>query len=381
MSSVRIAVFIAGVVSLTLIGTGPAAFAQTSTPIYSCVNNSNGTIRIVSATTVCTEGKERSVVWDLAGPTGPQGPIGLTGATGPQGPAGSTGATGATGPAGAAGPPGATGSAGATGAQGPIGATGPAGPQGPEGPIGLTWKGPWDSVTTYQANDAVSYNGSSWIAKQITTNVQPIEGVSWTIIAHQGATGLVGATGTDGAIGPTGPTGETGPQGPAGATGATGPQGPQGPAGVESGAVVKDATGAILGIPDGSFTLYSLQGRVFALTVQPQGFFDEVFLSYVTTNCSGPRLLESNFVQLFSLMPRGQVNDSTLYYPAPINFPAQLDSYSQAPMSASTCSNAGGTFIPPDSCCRPKSFFTVVAPAATADLSHFVPPFHIELQQ
>jgi len=48
------------------------------------------------------------------GPTGPQGPIGQTGAEGPTGPQGPTGEMGAAGP---------------TGPQGPIGLTGPAGPQ------------------------------------------------------------------------------------------------------------------------------------------------------------------------------------------------------------------------------------------------------------
>lgn len=53
-----------------------------------------------------------------AGATGPQGPVGPTGATGPQGPAGLTGATG---PQGLAGPTGATGATGAMGPQGPAG--------------------------------------------------------------------------------------------------------------------------------------------------------------------------------------------------------------------------------------------------------------------
>lgn len=112
------------------------------------------------------------------GATGPQGPIGLTGAigaagaTGPQGPIGLTGPTGPQGPIGLTGPGGATGPAGANGATGPQGPIGLTGPTGPQGPIGLT-----------------------------------------------------GATG---AQGPIGLTGATGPQGPAGLTGSVGANGTNG---------------------------------------------------------------------------------------------------------------------------------------------------------
>lgn len=103
-----------------------------------------------------------------------------------------------------------------------------------KGPKGLNWKGPWSAVTTYGIDDAVSYNGSSWTAKTANTNIAPVEGAVWTIVAEKGATGSTGATGPQGTIGLTGATGEPGPQGPAGpsgATGATGPEGPQGPPG------------------------------------------------------------------------------------------------------------------------------------------------------
>ncbi|MBP3541043.1 MAG: collagen-like protein [Clostridia bacterium] len=73
------------------------------------------------------------------GPIGPQGPAGETGPIGPQGPAGETGPIGPQGPAGATGPVGPQGPAGETGPvgpQGPVGATGPIGPQGPAGPAG-----------------------------------------------------------------------------------------------------------------------------------------------------------------------------------------------------------------------------------------------------
>ena len=118
-----------------------------------------------------------------AGTTGPQGPPGATGvpgppgtagAMGPQGLAGPMGAMGPQGPAGAppgvAGPIGATGAAGLTGAPG---ATGAAGPIGATGATGLLFQGPWNSSTTYAQADAVSFNGSSYIALQSNNLNQP----------------------------------------------------------------------------------------------------------------------------------------------------------------------------------------------------------------
>jgi hypothetical protein len=87
----------------------------------------------------------------------------------------------------------------------------------------------WNSSTAYAVNDAVSFNGSSYIALLPSTNLEPdLNPASWSLLAQQGATGPTGATGPQGPAGPTGATGAIGPQGPAGATGAIGPQGPAG---------------------------------------------------------------------------------------------------------------------------------------------------------
>jgi len=94
-------------------------------------------------------------------------------------------------------------------------------------PKGVNWTGAWNAATNYATGDAVSYNGSSWIAKQANTNVTPVEGADWTIIAQKGDTGASGTTGATGSQGPVGATGATGLQGPAGPTGATGATGPQ----------------------------------------------------------------------------------------------------------------------------------------------------------
>ena len=135
------------------------------------------------------------------GETGPQGPQGPAGATGPQGPKGDTGATGATGPQGAVGP---------QGPQGVQGEVGPQGPAGPQGAKGLNWQGAWDAATNYVIDDAVSYLGSSWRAQRANTNVTPIEGADWTIVAQKGDDGEGGGTVTsvsaDGPLSVTNPT-------------------------------------------------------------------------------------------------------------------------------------------------------------------------------
>jgi hypothetical protein len=104
------------------------------------------------------------------------------------------GATGATGPTGSTG---ATGAAGATGATGPNGVIGPAGPTGPTGAQGLTWRGTWSSATTYALNDAVQFNGTSYISTQAgNLNEEPDTNPAfWNTLAQIGATGATGLQG------------------------------------------------------------------------------------------------------------------------------------------------------------------------------------------
>ncbi len=189
------------------------------------------------------------------------------------------------GAAGPQGPPGPQGPQGPDGNTGPSGPIGPAGPSGPQGAAGVNNRGTWSSITQYQTNDSVSYNGSSWIAllpnlgsapnptnlnwqllaaKGIndqgswvqSINYQVDDAVTdggefwlaiapntasepstlnpnWQLIAATGAQGAAGPAGPTGATGATGPAGATGPQGPSGPTGATGPAGPTGPMGLQ----------------------------------------------------------------------------------------------------------------------------------------------------
>jgi len=140
-----------------------------------------------------------------AGPQGAQGPsgspgaigsTGLTGATGPVGPQGPVGVQGPAGPAGTPGTTGATGPAGPQGLQGITGAAGPAGARGPQGPAGVSFKGAWSSETGYLANDAVSYDGSTYLALQTSLGARPdTVPAAWALLAQGGSAGATGPAG------------------------------------------------------------------------------------------------------------------------------------------------------------------------------------------
>ena len=72
---------------------------------------------------------------------------------------------------------------GATGATGSTGATGATGPE------GLRWLGAYAGGTSYIVDDAVSYNGSSYICKLASTGNVPTNTTYWDILAQQGASG------------------------------------------------------------------------------------------------------------------------------------------------------------------------------------------------
>lgn len=167
------------------------------------------------------------------GPAGPTGPSGAQGATGPQGvqgiigvtgAAGGTGEPGSAGPTGPQGAQGSAGVAGATGSQGPAGPTGAQGTSGATGAAGLgyTWRGGWSgSPTSYNLNDTVFYNGSSYVNIVPGVTTAPPNS-SWSLVAAVGAAGAAGVTGAAGPTGPGGPAGSTGPAGATGVVTATG---------------------------------------------------------------------------------------------------------------------------------------------------------------
>jgi hypothetical protein len=129
----------------------------------------------------------------ISGTQGPQGPQGTQGAAGPQG---------------------------AAGAQGPQGAQGIPGLAGAVGPAGLEWQGTWDTDSSYNVNDAVSFAGESYFCIlniDTTSNPYPDEDTThWALLAAQGAQGPRGIQGIPGIQGAAGPQGIQGIQGIAG---------------------------------------------------------------------------------------------------------------------------------------------------------------------
>jgi hypothetical protein len=87
---------------------------------------------------------------------------------------------------------------------------------------GLNWRGPWAASTVYAVNDAVQYNGSSYVAQFVNSDAT-FTPSNWQLLAAQGG---VGPQGPQGLQGTQGPIGFPGPQGPQGAQGVQGPVGP-----------------------------------------------------------------------------------------------------------------------------------------------------------
>jgi hypothetical protein len=139
--------------------------------IQDVVSNADGTI-----TFTLTNGQTYTTnnLTGLQGPQGEQGIQGPTGDTGAQGPQGIQGVQGDTGPAGA----------------------------------GVQWRGEWSSSTTYIQNDAVAYQGSSYISKQnANTNHVPTDTTWWALWVEKGDTGAQGIQGVQGIQGPQGEPG------------------------------------------------------------------------------------------------------------------------------------------------------------------------------
>jgi hypothetical protein len=97
---------------------------------------------------------------------------------------------------------------------GPAGADGADGATGPSG--GSTnWRGTWDPATAYVAStfDAVTYEGSSYVAIADSTNQAPPNVTFWQLLAAKGDTGATGPAGANGADGAPGADGADGTDG------------------------------------------------------------------------------------------------------------------------------------------------------------------------
>lgn len=67
------------------------------------------------------------------------------------------------------------------------------GTTGDTGPVGMTFRNAWDSTVTYNVDDVVSWQGSTWIALLANVALQPdTHNVYWGIVAMAGLNGLPG---------------------------------------------------------------------------------------------------------------------------------------------------------------------------------------------
>lgn len=178
-------------------------------------------------------------------------------------------------------------------------------------------------------------------------------------------------------------------QGPIGLQGPKGDKGDVGPAGQPGGGIlVKDANGAVFGTIDSGLVFHRVGSVIVIVDLDADGNFADLplRLSYETPDCSGLGQLEADVRYgniLASVLRLGRVVGTTLYYPATPGKQAFIYSLSEAPVQESKCiTNPPARFIPPDTCCftRSSPSFSLLAPLATADLSHFTPPFHVEMQ-
>lgn len=125
----------------------------------------------------------------------------------------------------------------------------------------LNWRGPWSGGTTYQINDIVYYEGSSFVALIVNINTPPTTlyiGTTWGILALEGTQGLQGPQGVQGVQGVPGIPGSQGARGVQGIRGNTGPQGTPGAPGAAGVQGMQGVQGA-RGVP-GSAGIAGVQG-------------------------------------------------------------------------------------------------------------------------
>jgi len=202
--------------AVSLLYLAVSAEAQSSTPIPTCFNRTNGNWRVVSGPGDCRT-HEDFLLLNQKGAPGPPGPQGPAGPPGPQGPKGDQGIPGPKGDKGAQGIPGPKGDQGAQGIPGPKGDQGAQGIPGPKGDQG----------------------------------VQGIPGPK----GDQGTQGIPGPKGDQGTQGIPGLPGEPGSQGDPGPEGPPGPRGPsdafaivRGPIPISGGMDVAELTGLPAGM-------------------------------------------------------------------------------------------------------------------------------------
>lgn len=78
------------------------------------------------------------------------------------------------------------------------------------GKVAITPKGEYNSATTYQDLDLITYQGNSYLALKETTGNLPTNNEYWQLIAEKGQDGEKGETGERGEKGQDGTNGKDG---------------------------------------------------------------------------------------------------------------------------------------------------------------------------
>jgi hypothetical protein len=157
----------------------------------------------------------------IPGTSGTSGVNGTTGVSGTSGTSGVNGTTGVSGTSGTSGEDGDTGESGTNGTSGTSGQTGTSGTSG-----GLNYMGDYDSLSLYNINDVVTYDGSSYVSViNLNSGLNPETEPEWSLIATKGTSGTSGNNGTSGTRGTSGTNGTTGTSGTSGTVGTSGTSG------------------------------------------------------------------------------------------------------------------------------------------------------------
>ncbi|MBI3247317.1 MAG: hypothetical protein HYZ50_12505 [Deltaproteobacteria bacterium] len=104
-------------------------------------------------------------------------------------------------------------------------------------------------------------------------------------------------------------------------------------------------------------------------------------LEHESTDCSGPGFRDFPPESVLQLTRSGVVRGSKVYYVSGPPRMAAIRSWSESPIQEEHCSGSLG-FIPPDICCYDIGYGPYLrSPMGELDLSHLVPPFHVEVQE
>jgi hypothetical protein len=214
------------------------------------LNGSSGTSGISGASgSSGTSGNSGSS--GTSGVNGSSGTSGVSGSSGTSGIDGSSGTSGVNGSSGTSGADGSSGTSGLDGSSGTSGVSGSSGTSGINGSSGTSgtsfiWSGTWDVNLSYQLNEVVEYDGSSYINILPATALlppPPDNPTNWDLLAQAGATGATGANGSSGTSGANGSSGTSGANGSSGTSGADGSSGTSGVSGSSGTSGVSGSSG------------------------------------------------------------------------------------------------------------------------------------------